>query len=499
VVLKDYNFKKSTLNLLVEDEIKDLKALEGTQYFFAEHYAEPPEGKAIGTLRKQEILARRRVFFGAGNVRRFHPGATYTQIGLADSDSELSVEYIITEMTSEGSQPVQHADRAGNYHYANEFTCIPKAIDFRPERKTPWPQCGWVVHATVCAAPGGGQYAHVDDRGRYKVKFLFDINHDGDEDKASCWVRLIEPYVGSNFGFHSPLLKGVEVLVAFENGDPDRPIIVGCVYNNEFPSPTNNNNNAQSHWRSAANNEIRYTDTQGSEEVFYHAQKDVKAKTENDEEGYIGNDEKLEVKNNRERKVGVDEKIEIGSNKEVKVGSNSKEEVGGDKKVDVKGKHEETIGGTMDLTVKGAVTMGFNGAETITIGGKKEEKVDGKVVEEYGAAYETTVGADRKLTVSGKLTEKVSGDITVNGSGKITEVASGAYELKASSVKVTAKSTAKVQAGGAMTLQAGGAAKLKSAGAVTVESAGAMSIKASGAVKIKGSGVDAMDGSLKVS
>ena len=340
VVLQDYNFQKSSLNLKVEGEVKAPKATIGTQYLYGENYLVKEEGTTLTKIRNEEILTRKRVYFGGGTVRRFYAGGCFTLTGVDEIDTELAKEYIISETTSEGSQPVEHVGRGATYHYSNEFTCLDKAaIEYRPERRTPWPQIAGVYHAKVCAAPGGGQYAHVDDRGRYKVRFLFDIGHTGDDDKASCWVRKCESYVGKNYGFHAPLLKDFEVLIAFENGDPDRPIIIGCAYNTDFPSPTIDQNHAQSVWRSAGNNEIRYDDTSGEEHIFVHATKDWNNVVDHDHKVEIKNDDIQKVVNNRTVNVDVNQKTEIGGDCETTIKGNYTEKIDGNKKITLGGTH----------------------------------------------------------------------------------------------------------------------------------------------------------------
>jgi len=436
LILKDYNFQKSSLDLSVDEEFKDLKALVGTQYYFGENYLMPAEGKAITTLRKQEILARRRVFMGGGNVRRLYPGGRFSQGGLGGVDADLVQEYIVTEMTSEGSQPIANVDRMGTYHYGNDFTCIPEKVDFRPDRRTPWPQVPGVVHAKVCASAGAGTYAHMDDRGRYKVKFLFDIDYKEDDDKASCWVRHAEPYVGATFGFHSPLLKGFEVLVAFENGDPDRPVIIGCVYNTDFPSPTTNANHAQHFWKSSGNNEIRYDDTQGSEHVYLHGQKDWNIKIENDKTQGIGHDETMDVGNDRTKTVGhdqtvtikndkttkvganhtedvgKDQKITIGANKTESVATNATETVGATKKVDVKAAYQTTVTGAMNTSVGGAKAIEVKGALKYAVGGPSSQDVKGEkkitVAKDFGTAVDGATSLAVKKTYSVKVTEGIN-------------------------------------------------------------------------------------------
>src|SRR5207247_805553 len=110
------------------------------QYSYGEHYKNTTQGDALKNLRKEEILARKRLFFGNGNVHRLYAGGTFKLVETDSIDTDLAKEYVVTEFHLEGSQPIEHAPDAAGFHYANNFTCIPKSIVFRPEQRAVWPQ-----------------------------------------------------------------------------------------------------------------------------------------------------------------------------------------------------------------------------------------------------------------------------------------------------------------------------------------------------------------------
>ena len=113
-------------------------------------------------------------------------------------------------------------------------------------------------------AAGSGQYAEVDNQGRYKVILPFDLNS-AMGGKASSWLRMAQPYAGENHGMHFPLHKGTEVLLTFIDGDPDRPIIAAAVPNPITPSPVNSSNSTQSRITTAGGNKLHMEDQQGGE------------------------------------------------------------------------------------------------------------------------------------------------------------------------------------------------------------------------------------------
>ena len=122
-------------------------------------------------------------------------------------------------------------------------------------------------------ASGSGQYAEIDEQGRYKLKLPFDRS-ESKGGKASRWVRMAQPYAGSDYGMHFPLHKDIEVLLTFIDGDPDRPIIAGSVPNPETGSPVTAQNLTKSMMRSCGANELHFDDQKGEENIFLHGTKD---------------------------------------------------------------------------------------------------------------------------------------------------------------------------------------------------------------------------------
>jgi type VI secretion system secreted protein VgrG len=159
----------------------------------------------------------------------------------------------------------------GGYH--NAFVCHPLALGpFAPEERTPRPFVTGLVHARVDAA-GGGKYAELDSAGRYKVKFFFPekvIAADAEVSQDGNWfipLSMMQPHAGSSSGIHFPLLKGVEVLVGFTDGDPDRPAILGAMPNPEHPSVVADENQQSNVIRTPSGNSITMVDTEGQQEI----------------------------------------------------------------------------------------------------------------------------------------------------------------------------------------------------------------------------------------
>jgi type VI secretion system secreted protein VgrG len=116
--------------------------------------------------------------------------------------------------------------------YENHFECIPltTSLPFRPQRVTPKPKIEGPQTAVVTSLPGGDQECFVDKYGRIKVQFHWDRQGTNDTN-SSCWVRVAQDWAGKKYGAFFWPRQGHEVVVLFEDGDPDRPLVVGSVYN----------------------------------------------------------------------------------------------------------------------------------------------------------------------------------------------------------------------------------------------------------------------------
>jgi type VI secretion system secreted protein VgrG len=153
--------------------------------------------------------------------------------------------------------------------YRNEFTCHPLSLGaYSSPRETRWPHVGGLVHAKV-DAEGSGKYAELDDEGRYKVNFYFPEKviyadkGDPGPGKRSIPLDMMQMHIGSSSGVHFPLLKGAEVLVAFTDGDPDRPVILGAHPNPDNPGVVTDKNTEDNVIVSPGGNKITLMDAEG--------------------------------------------------------------------------------------------------------------------------------------------------------------------------------------------------------------------------------------------
>lgn len=428
--LNDYNFKTPNTRLQVEmDSRQNLGPGEKEFYDYPGLYEKRGGGDALVRVRIQEEEAQVATLNGSGNVRAFVSGATFT---LEDYFREEmnNKKYLLLSVSHRAEQAGYQTRGSGaETSYSNTFTCMPADTPFRPRRLTPKPVVEGVQTAVVVGP--SGEEIHTDEYGRIKVQFHWDREGHNDQN-SSCWMRVGQLWAGPSWGSMFIPRIGQEVIVDFIEGDPDRPIVVGCVYNaHNMPPYQLPGNKTKSTIKSNSSkggggfNEIRFEDLKGSEEIYIHGQKDENIVIENDKTQSVGHDESLTVGNDRTKDVGRDETITIGRNITLTVGENRSETVGVD--------HTEDIGGSMSLTVGNTCTMTVGSSCDVDIGTDHTENVS----KNYTLNAKTiTLKAEDKLEIkvgSASITVKKSGDIDIKGKN-INLKGSGNVILKGSKI-----------------------------------------------------------------
>jgi type VI secretion system secreted protein VgrG len=260
VVLKDYNYRTPETTLSAESQL-DQKS-PGLYYDYGDHFKTAAQGKTLAKVRNQELEAARRIITGSGSCRGFHAGYTFSLV--KHYRDALNGSYLLTQVSHYGSQaggPMHGGNVAGEAPaYRNEFTCIPANVQYRPPRLTPEPRIPGIMTARVESS--GGEYAHLDDEGRYKVKMPFDLS-DASQGKASRAIRMAQPYTGSGYGMHFPVHAGTELVWACVDGNVDRPMGLSSVPNPSQTTPVAAKNKSQNIIRSAAGNQIIMEDLKG--------------------------------------------------------------------------------------------------------------------------------------------------------------------------------------------------------------------------------------------
>lgn len=267
VMLKSYNYHMPSLDIAAQAQAVDSGI--GQVYKYGERVETPSEAKELSKIRAEELRCRRRRYSGESTVPFIRAGHIFHLKN--HYNEQFNRAYMTTHVKHFGSQASFLLSGLGlpvpqeTPFYHNSFEAIEADVQFRPERVTPKPRVYGMLNAHIDAA-GTGQYAELDEQGRYRVLLPFDLSgrHDG---KASHWLRMAQPYTGAGFGMHFPLHKGAEVLLSFIHGDPDQPIIIAAVPNPETPSVLNNTNQTSCQIRSAGGNLLSMQDHEGNQRI----------------------------------------------------------------------------------------------------------------------------------------------------------------------------------------------------------------------------------------
>ncbi|MFP2907951.1 type VI secretion system tip protein TssI/VgrG [Pyxidicoccus sp. 3LFB2] len=438
VHLKDFDFEKPAVDISGKG-----KAAEGVAaleiYDYPAGYVAPGVGKAAASVRAEAVGVGGRTLSGEAIAPRLTPGFLLELD--SPEDGTFAGEYLITEVVHSGVQPdVSGGSESLQGLYRNQFHLLPKAVPFRPRRLTPLPQIAGPQTATVTGP--AGEEIHTDAHGRIKVQFHWDREGKKD-DKSSCWVRVGQPWGGPAWGDVWLPRIGQEVIVRFLEGDPDRPLVAGAVYNGTNTTPyalpaekTKSTRKSASSLGSNGFNEVRIEDVAGEEEVFTHAQKDEDLLTENDKDQEVHGFEDLLVKKDRKRTVEGHQELLVKQSDVSVIEGNQSLLVQQNRDTLTRTKHEEAVKGDQSMTVGKTLTVMAEQAvmETVmlakatTIGGGYSVNVGLIYNEATGAARTTEIGAahmeyvvgSREETIGKDKQSKVSGDFQAEVTGQVS-------------------------------------------------------------------------------
>ncbi len=343
ITLNDYDYENPSRPLAKEasgDGPGDREVYE-----YPGRFADPERGAGLAQVRldEQRCLQRR------AEARTFHlgliPGTLFELVGHPlDSGEHFVLESRMSFSTTS----------AGDSDGSQTIWTIPKEQPYRPPRRTPRPRPCGLQTATVCGP--SGQELHTDDLGRIKVQFRWDRDGELDE-HSSCWLRVAQPHTTGSVMI--PRI-GWEVLVEFADGDPDRPVCLGKVWNPSFPPPANlPADKNQTHHASqttpggAGTNQIAFDDTAGSERIDVNACHDVLVK----------------VANNKTSSVGTNATHNVTGNRSVSVGATDSTTVGSNHNAGVTGNHTISVGGNRVVKCSGSIAADTTTSYSLSVGG----------------------------------------------------------------------------------------------------------------------------------
>ncbi|MEJ8472478.1 type VI secretion system Vgr family protein [Roseibium algae] len=451
VTLQDYDFEKP------KSDLKSVKALPKGKhayksyevYDFPGHHLDTKTGEHHARVKVESFAAQAQRTHGVSNVKQMTVGAKF-KLKKHPRKTENS-EYLVISARHQISIDADTEDKefitailgptldfdASNDSdmYRCTFAAQPIDAAFRASQVTPWPRCPGVQTAMVVGKRG--EEIWTDEHGRVKVQFHWDREGRRD-DTSSCWIRTSVPWSGKGWGMIGVPRIGQEVVVQFEDGDLDRPIITGMVYNGETKVPYS----LPAHQTQSGVKTQTSKSGDGFSELIFEDKKDAEFVRLQSERDF-----KQIIKNNAEITVGLEHKK----------------------------------GGTFTQTIHG------DKSETIREGNHSFKVAKGEETVSVAKSRKTDIGTDDKLTVADDYEIDVGAALEITAKSSITLKCGGSkIELTPTKVTITAPQI-QVGAQGQLKMESKGQALLKGAGMLKLEGGGMTQLKSSGLLIAKGS------------
>ncbi|HBN8291385.1 TPA: type VI secretion system tip protein VgrG, partial [Pseudomonas aeruginosa] len=377
---RDYDFEKPRLLLEAGNRpAADAPAEPDLEdYDYPGRFVDRQRGKLLSQRALERHRADRRLGEGVSDQPLLvsghfleiaeHPRAEWNDLWLLsevfhEGKQPQVLEENVTSDTSASTDDFQQG-------YRNRFLATPWEVFFRPPLEHPKPRVLGSQTAVVTGPPG--EEIHCDRYGRVRVQFHWDREGQGD-DKSSCWLRVASGWAGNGYGGIVIPRVGMEVLVDFLEGDPDQPLVSGCVYHAAHPVPYElPANQTRSVFKSLSSpggggyNELRIEDRKGQEQIFVHAQRDWDENIEHDQKIRVGHERHDTVEANSysefkaeehhtvhgERKVELkaDDHLTVGDSQHVKLGRAYLAKAG--REIHLKAGQKMVIEADSELTVK---------------------------------------------------------------------------------------------------------------------------------------------------
>ncbi len=491
--LNEYDFKRPKANLEVSSNIaRDYSASDFEVYDYPGEYVESAEGDSYVRTRIEELHAQYELAQGQSDARGIMCGGLFELSEYPREDQDR--EYLVIAATHTiYSDAFESSSGGGGPIYSNSFSVIDSQTSFRPERITPKPMVQGLQTAIVVGP--SGEEIWTDEYGRVKVQFHWDRYGESNEN-SSCWVRVSQSWAGSTWGaMHLPHV-GHEVILSFVEGDPDRPIITGRVYNGvNKPADSLPAEQHKSVIRSFGDNDIVVEDKEGDKHIqikqacgneikLHETTPDIEIKQECGNKVLLkasGPDIELKQDCGNEVLMHAGEGIQVrdsfgneivldSAGGTIKIRSPSHESVielgksiwwgtTSDEKKKIQGNVYQVIHGSKQEFIAGPVSMKWDGINA---------KVHGGLVSDtfIGGKHSSLVGVQYELNKSHKIVRGLATE-DKKISGQVKAEAGANYLIK--SPRVTVYGTTEATLRGGKILLEGGPVTIKSTGEIDIK------------------------------
>lgn len=460
----DYNFQDPKTSLMTNS--KTVVQLDGNTKFeyydYPGEYEKKSDGDADTKLRMEEEEVGFDRVYGASICRSFSPGFKF-KLTKHHAKSESGKGYVLTYVQHRASMGGSYVTGPGSPSddiYENSFTCVPDSVVTRPARTTPKP----VIQGSQTAVVVGpkGEEIYPDKYGRVKVQFYWDREGKKDEN-SSCWIRCSQVSAGRNWGAMIIPRIGQEVVVSYLEGDPDRPLITGVVYNaDQMPAYTLPDEKTKSYVKTNTSeggdgfNEIRFEDKKDKEQIFVHSQRNMDVTVLNDSlERIYGNRHQI-IGNEKDGKKSGDQKEMVYQDKHLNIKRHQYEHIEGNYQLMV-GNGEADAGGQVDVVIekKAGVHVGPDGVN-ILIDGDRMDKVAGNQSLTVSGNHLESVSGNQSITISGNRNESVGTQSLKVGTDENVKVGQNYAMESGMNVHIKGGMCVVIEAGMQLTLKVGG-------------------------------------------
>jgi type VI secretion system secreted protein VgrG len=397
----DFNFETPSTDLMVE---VTGAGSEMRIYEYPGGLLKKDDGEKRARLRLEACEQPGKTLRGEGHVRAFTSGYKFDLKNYYRADANKT--YVLRRVSIAATQE----------SYTNSFEAFPADVPFRPQRVTPKPAI--VGTQTAIVVGKSGEEIWTDKYGRIKVQFHWDQKGKNDEN-SSCWIRVDYGWAGKQWGGIFLPRIGQEVIVSYLEGDPNRPLVTGAVYNAQQVVPyTLPDEQTKSTIKSNTSkggqgfNEIRFEDKKDSEEMYFHAQKDQLIKVLNNRTKEVDKNEKNTIKGTREQTITGNETHTDEAN------------------------FTHKVTGNYELKVTGNLTIDVTGSVTFTSAQSMKHEAQTSITNTAGTSMTNKSGTAMSNTAGTSMTNEAQIGITNKGSATNTVESSGITTIKGSLVKI---------------------------------------------------------------
>ena len=475
-VYRDFDFEKPKANLEVQLAKPCNHTLADLEVFdYPGEYLVAADGDTCARLQLEGMHTEYEQAEGGGDVAGLGAGRLFKLVNYPRDDQNR--EYVVVATTLDLALAAYESEEqaAGESICTCGLTVIPSSQPYRSPLLTPKPLVQGPQTAIIVGK--AGEEIWTDKYGRVKVQFHWDRYGQSDEN-SSCWVRVSTPWAGKGWGGVAIPRIGQEVIVDFIEGDPDRPIITGRVYNADNMPPfglpagaVTSGLKSNSTKGGGGYNEYAMDDTKGNELIREHGQFDKDSTVEHDLREHILNDRFRDVTRDENILIGQDRSEEVKRDQSLIVGRDKSEKVLNNKEINIMGGHTENIARTMEInvgnslsetvainyaeTVGAAMELTVGGALAISVGAVMTEAVGGNKTETIGISKNETIGGSKTMTIGAQLSEnidegktvKVGKDLKETIGGQHSETTEKEYLLQAKKIQLKADDELSIKVG----------------------------------------------------